>query len=105
MIKEKDIVLKEIPKFPILIGVRIKINYYNDIYKYLYLSKLNIVNISISRYPDSIGTIKNEILKHKQKKLFRIQSKTYYLDDEYIFYKKILKKNNISYDVKLKKNF
>ena len=49
-------ILKEIPRFPILIGREIKTSYYSDIYKYLYCKKYNVKNYK--RFPSYIYEIK-----------------------------------------------
>ena len=94
--KEKEIEIENnkkiiIPKYPILIGNKINIDYYSDIYRYLYIEKYNL---NLPRYPNWVSQIKAINKKDNKKKELRERYKKYYLD-EIIFCskKKKLKKN------------
>jgi len=54
---EKNIIVKKIPNYPILIGNKIDLDYYTDIYKYLYINKNKL---DISAYPESFEKIKKK---------------------------------------------
>ena len=69
--------IHEIPKFPILIGDKINLDYYTDIYRYLYIRKNNL---NVERYPKNIINIKNINIRDNKKK--------YYLDQDNNLYKK-----------------
>ena len=67
----KNEILKKIPNYPILIGNKIDLDYYSDIYRYLYVNKNKL---DISSYPKTIkkkiqGIIKKEILEKKLKNI------------------------------------
>ena len=94
--KEKEIEIENnkkiiIPKYPILIGNKINIDYYSDIYRYLYIEKYNL---NLPRYPNWVSQIKAINKKDNKKKELRERYKKYYLDENNnLFKKKKLKKN------------
>lgn len=71
---DKNQFIKKIPNYPILIGNKIDLDYYSDIYRYLYINKNKF---DISSYPETIkkikkknqGIIKKEILEKKLKNI------------------------------------
>ena len=85
-----DNLVVEAENFPILFGNKIIPDYYNDIYRYLYMEKYNIAKIS--RYPEYINKISNVNIKYNKKKNFRIHAKSFYLDEDNKLYKKLFKK-------------
>ena len=48
---DKNQIIKKIPNYPILIGNKIDLDYYSDIYRYLYVNK---IKLDISLYPETI---------------------------------------------------
>ena len=68
---------------------KIKIYYYLDIYKYLFIKKYDIKNIE--RYPQEILIIKNSINRDDKKLRFRRKTGKYYLDNKNVLFKKIKK--------------
>ena len=77
--------IHEIPKFPILIGDKINLDYYTDIYRYLYIRKNNL---NVERYPKNIINIKNINIRDNKKREYRLKIKKYYLDQDNNLYKK-----------------
>ena len=51
--------------YPILIGDKINIDYYSDIYKYLYVDKNNL---NLPKYPEWVSKIKSNSKKDNKKK-------------------------------------
>ena len=51
----KNEIIKKIPNYPILIGNKINLDYYSDIYRYLYVNKNKL---DIPSYPETIKKIK-----------------------------------------------
>ena len=95
-----DILVVEAENFPILVGNKIIPDYYNDIYRYLYMEKYNLAKIS--RYPEYINKISNVNMKYNKKKNFRIHAKSFYLDEDNKLYKKIIQKEKIHFERKIK---
>ena len=69
--------------------------YYLDIYKYLYIKNNDIKNID--RYPNKILNIKDSKFRDDNKLRFRRKVLKYYLDNNNILYKKILKNKKTEY--------
>ena len=75
-----------IPKYPILVGNKIKEDYYADIYRYLYIEKYNL---NLFRYPKWVNNINRENTRDNKKKDLRAKYKKYYLDEKNKLYKKL----------------
>ena len=73
-LKEENILYEEknqqfeinIQIYPILISNVININYYSEIYKYLYVKKFNL---NLNRYPENINAIKKALTRDNKKSL------------------------------------
>ena len=87
----KNEILKKIPNYPILIGNKIDLDYYSDIYRYLYVNKNKL---DISSYPESINKIKIKKSRDNKKRDFRKKAKKYYLDNEKLYMKLLLTDKN-----------
>ena len=83
--KNGDLIIN-IPKYPILFGNKIDLNYYSDIFRYLYITKYNL---NLPKYPVHIIETKKEKLRENKKREFRRKAKKYYLDDNNKLYKLI----------------
>ena len=83
--KNGDLIIN-IPKYPILVGNKIDLNYYSDIFRYLYITKYNL---NLPKYPIHIIETKKEKLRENKKREFRRKAKKYYLDDNNKLYKLI----------------
>ena len=84
-----------IPEFPIIVDNNINLYYYLDIYKYLYIKNNDIKNID--RYPNKILNIKDSKIRDDNKLRFRRKVLKYYLDNNNVLYKKILKNKKTEY--------
>ena len=62
----KNEIIKKIPNYPILIGNKINLDYYSDIYRYLYVTNNNL---KISKYSNSINKIKNIVKNDIEEKM------------------------------------
>ena len=88
---EEDEIIKTIPKFPIVIGNKIDINYYAEIYHYLYVNKNNL---SISAYPTRINNTKNKKTRDNKKRDFRKKANRYYIENDKLYMKVELKEED-----------
>jgi hypothetical protein len=91
---KKETLIK-ISNYPILISNKVDLNYYVDIFRYLYLSN-NM--LEISKYSENIQNIKNINSRDNKKIDFRKKVKNYFLDEDDILHKKILVSKNESID-------
>ena len=69
----------KIPNYPILIGNIVDLNYYVDIFRYLYVSNNKL---EISKYSENIQNIKNINSRDNKKIDFRKKVKNYFLDED-----------------------
>ena len=83
--KNGDLIIN-IPKYPILVGNKIDLNYYSDIFRYLYITKHNL---NLPKYPVRIIVTKKEKKRENKKREFKRKAKKYYLDDNNKLYKLI----------------
>ena len=87
--------LIKIPNYPILIGNKVDLNYYVDIFRYLYVFNNKL---EISKYSENMQNIKNINSRDNKKRDFRKKVKNYFLDEDNILHKKILVSKNESID-------
>ena len=73
--------------------------YYSEIYKYLYVEKFNL---NISRYPEYINKIKKNNTRDNKKKEFRNKCHKFYLDDNKKLCKLISIRDNENYNINSK---
>ena len=85
--------LIKIPIYSCLIEKKLDFNYYADIFRYLYVSNNDL---DITKYSDKINNIKNTKSRDNKKRDFRKITKLYHLDENNIFYKKLLVKETIN---------
>ena len=85
-------ILIKIPNYPCLIGNKVDLNYYADIFRYLYVSNNNL---DITKYSYKINSIKSTKSRDNKKRDFRKKAKLYHLDENNILYKKRLVKEKI----------
>ena len=76
----------KLPFFPIFVRDKIDLNFYYDIYKYLYAKKNNL---TIDIYPNNIIKITNKSDRDYKKREIRLKTEKFYLDNDNILYKKI----------------
>ena len=100
ILDENNIKLIKIHKFHFLVNNKVNIDYYKDIFLYLYCFNNNNITC-ISRDPKYITNL-DRYNKDKNKWYFRNHVKTYYLDNNNILYKKIKKIRIIIMIVKYK---
>ena len=84
---DKDNLLIKIPKYPILVWNQLDINYYNDIFRYLYVVKNYL---TIERYPEYITCVSNKITRENKKREFRKKANKFFLDHDDKLYRKII---------------